>query len=127
MFRIIKTASDLQNADRKHFILENARFYKISKKIAWRAIPCAGLSDLADGILRVSFAEEKRNTPDSRKRNDRVHDAAEDRILSAKKPCDDIKPKKTDTAPVETADNGKNECNSVEHNEKTFLSLLSLT
>lgn len=115
MFRIIKTASDLQNADRKHFILENARFYKISKKIAWRAIPCAGLSDLADGILRVSFAEEKRNTPDSRKRNDRVHDAAEDRILTAKDPSNKVKSEQADATPVQSADNRQNERKSVEH------------
>ena len=85
------------------------------------------LSDLARDLLRITFTEEQGDTPYCRKRDDGIYDAAEDRILSAKKPCDDIKPKKTDTAPVETADNGKNECNSVEHNEKTFLSLLSLT
>ena len=75
------------------------------------------LSDLADGIFRVSFSEEKGNAPDSRKCDDRVNDAAEQGVLSAEDPGDEVKLEKTDAAPVQSADDRQNERKSVEHNE----------
>ena len=86
-----------------------------------RALFCRGnplLSNFSRDLFRITFAEEQRNTPDRRKSDDGIYNAAEECILPAEKPCDDIKLKKTDATPVETADNGKNQCNSVEHNEK---------
>lgn len=74
------------------------------------------LSDLADGIFRVSFSEEKGNAPDSRKCDDRIDDAAEKRVLSAEDPGDKIELEKADAAPVQCADDRQNERKSVEHN-----------
>lgn len=63
-----------------------------------------GLSDFADALLRISFAEKQRNAPNARKRNDRIHDTAEERILTAEDPGDDIKSEKPNASPVQSAD-----------------------
>ena len=68
------------------------------------------LSDLADGIFRVSFSEEKGNAPDSRKCDDRIDDAAEKRVLSAEDPGDKIELEKADATPVYSAYNYKRKC-----------------
>ena len=76
------------------------------------------LTNFSCDLFCIAFAEKERYAPNRRKCDDGIYDTAEKCILTAEKPCDDIKLKKTDTTPVETADDGENKCNSVEHNEK---------
>ena len=64
------------------------------------------LSELPDGIFRFPFAEEKGNTPDTRKRDNGVNDAAEKSILTAEDPGDDVKTEKSNASPVQCADDG---------------------
>ncbi len=64
------------------------------------------LLELSDGIFRFPFTEEQGNTPDSRKRNDCINDAAENSILTAENPRDDVKTEKSDASPVQCADDG---------------------
>ena len=75
------------------------------------------LSDFADALLCVSFAEEQRNAPNARECNDRINDTAEERLLAAEDPGDKVKLEKTDASPVERTDDRQNERKSVEHNE----------
>jgi hypothetical protein len=76
------------------------------------------LFHLADEVFRFSFAEKQGNAPSARKRDDRIDDAAEDGILTAEKPSDKVKLKKTDTAPVERTDDRENERDSIKHHIK---------
>ena len=62
------------------------------------------LSDLADALRSVSFAEEQRNAPNARECNDRVNDTAEESLLTAEDPSDDIKSEKSNASPVQGAD-----------------------
>ena len=74
------------------------------------------LSDVARNFFRIAFTEKKRNTPDPRKGYDRIYDPADQSILTAEDPRDDIEAEKTDASPVERAYDSKNKRNSVEHN-----------
>jgi hypothetical protein len=76
------------------------------------------LFHLADEVFRFAFAEKQGNAPSARKRDDRIDDAAEDGILTAEKPSDKVKLKKTDTAPVERTDDRENERDSIKHHIK---------
>jgi hypothetical protein len=62
------------------------------------------LFHLADEVFRFSFAEKQGNAPSARKRDDRIDDAAEKRVLSAKDPGDKIELEKTDATPVQGTD-----------------------
>ena len=75
----------------------------------------ASAHHVACDLARLSFAEEKGNAPNARKRDDGIYDAAEKCLLAAEEPRDDIELEKTDTAPVEAADDGEDECDSVKH------------
>ena len=61
----------------------------------------------------VSVAEKKWNTPDSRKCNNCVDNSAEKRVLSAEDPSNNIKLEQANASPVDTADNGKKQCNFI--------------
>ena len=63
--------------------------------------------------LFCAGTEQKRNAPNTRECHDRVHDAADDRRLTAAKPCDAVKAEQTDRAPVQRTDNGKDKRYSV--------------
>ena len=52
-------------------------------------------------------SEKKRDTPRARKGYNGIYNSAENRVLTAEKPCDDIKLKKSDTSPVSRADYGQ--------------------
>ena len=65
---------------------------------------CVDLSDLADGVLCISFAEEQGNTPDACQCDDRIDDATEYRVLATENPCDKVKLEKTDATPVQSTD-----------------------
>ena len=78
------------------------------KMPVFAGIFCWGLSDLADGILCVSFAEEQGNAPDSRQCDDRINDAAEYCVLTAEDPCDKVKLEKTDATPVQSTNDRQN-------------------
>ena len=60
-----------------------------------------------DGCFGVS--EKKGNAPDTRKGNKRINNSAENCSLTAENPCDEVKLKQTDTAPVEGADYHKSQ------------------
>lgn len=59
---------------------------------------------VGDGIL----SKKQRNAPDGSKSDKCVDYSAYDACLSAAEPCDDIKLKNTDTAPIKAADDKKN-------------------
>ena len=79
---------------------------------------------LVDRLKSFSCAEDKRNTPDSRKSNYCINYTAEKCILTAAYPCNYIKLKKSYASPVECADYSEYQRNSI-HNH--FLSSLSAT
>ena len=53
----------------------------------------------------VSFSEEKRYTPYSGERNERIYYPF-DRVISSAKPFDGVEPEKPDASPVQRTDNG---------------------
>ena len=59
---------------------------------------------VGDGIL----SKKQRNAPDGSKSDKCVDYSAYDACLSAAEPCDYIKLKNTDTAPIKAADDKKN-------------------
>ena len=64
-----------------------------------------------------SCAENQRDAPDAGESHDGVNDAAEERVLSAEDPGDNIELEKTNGSPVQSTDDRQNERKSVEHNE----------
>lgn len=75
----------------------------------------AALLSVGFGNGAVPFSEKKRNTPNARQSNDRIYYSADDGIGTAEQPSDNIKLKKSDTAPVERADYCEYKANSVKH------------
>ena len=73
---------------------------------------------IGDGIS----AKQEGNTPKTCQTDDCIHDAAEQGTLPAKEPCHQVKLENSHKAPVQTADDGKNQCQRV-HN---FTSVLTL-
>lgn len=69
-----------------------------------------------------SSPEQERYTPQTCKPYDCINNPAEQGTLSTKEPCDQIKLKNTDQAPVQTANNRKNQCQRV-HNFTSDLTL----
>ena len=80
-------------------------------------------SALSDCIEAFSFTEDQRNAPNAGKSDHRVDDPAQDRHGAAY-PGNDVKIEKTDTTPVESADNSENKSYSVyyHHNKKPLKS-----
>ena len=68
-------------------------------------------------IKAFSGAKDKRDTPHARKPDDRIDHAAEQGALSTAKPCNDVKLKKSDTAPIQCTQNGENQRDAI-HNHK---------
>ncbi len=75
----------------------------------------------------LACAEKKRDTPNSGKRHDGIYYAADERILSAEEPCDDVKLKKSDTSPIERTDYGEHKGNSIHDHGHDFLFYFDLT
>lgn len=63
--------------------------------------------------LGISASREKRDAPERRQTYQRINDAGDDRGLSAAQPRDNVKPEKTNASPVDPADDGENQCDSV--------------
>ena len=80
-------------------------------------------SALSDSVKAVSFTENKGYAPNSRNRDQRIDDPAQDRHGSAD-PGNNVKIEKTDTTPVESADNSENKSYSIyyHHNKKPLKS-----
>ena len=62
---------------------------------------------------RIPLAEEQRNAPYRRNANQRIYDPADGRSLSAEQVRDKVKAEESDKAPVQPANDGKDECDSV--------------
>jgi hypothetical protein len=58
-----------------------------------------------DGCFGVP--EKEGDAPNARKGNKRIYDSAENRTLTAENPGNKVELKKTDAAPVESADDNK--------------------
>lgn len=65
------------------------------------------------GFDDFPFAEQEGYAPDTGDRNQCIEDPADGGTLSAEGPGNDIEAEKADTAPIEGADNYKNQCQSV--------------
>lgn len=52
-----------------------------------------------------AFAEQKGNAPDACQSNEGINNPADNGVLAAKDPGDDIKTENTDRTPVDCADN----------------------
>jgi len=65
----------------------------------------------------ISLAEEKRDAPNARQGDDGVNDTADEGALPTTDPSDDIKLEKADAAPVERADNGKDQRNTIQNHD----------
>ena len=61
----------------------------------------------------LSLPEKERDAPHARQGDDGIDDAADQRILTTADPGDDIKLEEAYAAPVESADNGENERNTI--------------
>ena len=77
--------------------------------------PAASVTDLLDVL---SGAKGQRNTPDTRQSHHCVDDSAEDRVLPTEDPSHKVKLKKPYTSPVQSADDGEYQSNSVHQHEK---------
>ena len=75
-------------------------------------------------VYRAEFfasAEEKRNAPDTPKCNEGLDYSADESVLPAEKPSDDIKTKKSDTSPVERTDDGEQQGDPIHyHSQASF-------
>ena len=71
----------------------------------------------------ISYTEDQRDTPKRGKRNHHVNDTRQDRPLSAKQPCDRIKAEKTDAAPVESANGGYDQGDSIKNRHHNIILL----
>ena len=68
---------------------------------------------LGDLVVGFAGAEEERDAPDAGERNDGINDAAEDRGLAAAQPCHKVKLEQADAAPVQRADDGEDQRNTI--------------
>ena len=66
-------------------------------------------------VEMLACAEDQGDTPDARKRDDRIDDAAQERGLTTADPCDEVEAEQPDAAPVQCADHGNDERDSI-HN-----------
>ena len=67
-------------------------------------------------------AEDEGNAPDAGESDYCVDDTADDGILTAEEPGNGVELKETDAAPVEGADNGKNQSNTIHQHKRSILS-----
>ena len=75
---------------------------------------------LVESLEALSGAEQKRNTPYTRQSNYRVDYTAYQSVLPTCDPSDDVKLEKTDATPIQRADYGEDERDSI-HNHRRFL------
>ena len=71
------------------------------------------------GAETLSCTEDKRNTPDTRKGYDRIYYSAQEGVLTAAYPRDDIKSENTYATPVECAYYGYDQGNSVHNHDNS--------
>ena len=67
--------------------------------------------------LFPNFAENERDTPNSGKGDDCVDNSADEGVLSAEKPGNGIELKQPNSSPIQGADDGKDQRNTI-HNHK---------
>jgi hypothetical protein len=65
----------------------------------------------------ISLSEKKRDAPNARQGDDGVNDTADKGALPTTDPSDNIKLEKADAAPVERADNGKDQRNTIQNHD----------
>ena len=65
-------------------------------------------------LVLVAGAEEERNAPESRKGNERIDDTCPKAVVAAEEPGNRVELEEPDAAPVERADDGQNESNTVD-------------
>ena len=73
-----------------------------------------GVSLLIVAVAKL-FPEQEGSAPQTGETDDSVDDAAEERILTAKEPCNKIKLKDTDQTPVDTADDRQDQSKHIDH------------
>ena len=77
-----------------------------------------------DSVKGLASAKQQRDAPNTGKSYNGVDDAAEQRGLSAADPCNDVKLKQSDAAPVERANDGQNQRNAIQNHHDCLLFLL---
>lgn len=77
-----------------------------------------------DSVKGLAGAKQQRNAPNTGKSYNGVDDAAEQRGLSAADPCNEVKLKQSDAAPVESANDGQNQRNAIQNHHECLLFLL---
>ena len=77
-----------------------------------------------DSVKGFACAKQQRDAPNTGKSYNGVDDAAEQRGLSAADPCNEVKLKQSDTAPVERAYDGQNQRNAIQNHHDCLLFLL---
>ena len=65
----------------------------------------------------LPIPEQKRNAPDGGNPYQRIDDTADDTALAAANPGDDIKLEDPDGSPVDPADDGQRQRDSIENNQ----------
>ena len=71
-------------------------------------------------LKALAGAEDQRDTPNACQCNDGIDDTAEQRGLSAADPSHNVKLEQTDTTPVQSAQDGKNQRNAIHNHSKTL-------
>ena len=76
---------------------------------------------ILDSLKGLASAKQQRNTPNTGKSYYRVDDAGEERGLSTADPCNDVKLKQSDAAPVESTYDGQNQRNAIQYHHDRLL------
>ena len=75
---------------------------------------------LLDTVEAFSGAENERDTPNACECNDGLDHAADQRTLTAKEPCYDVKLKQSNATPIQRTDDGEDQGDSI-HNHNLDL------
>ncbi len=67
------------------------------------------------------WTEEQGDAPKTRQTDESIDDAGENRHLSAAEKCHGVKAEQTDAAPVQSSDNGQDQCELVKKHLKTSI------
>ena len=76
---------------------------------------------ILDSVKGFASAKQQRNAPNAGKSYNGVDDAGEERGLSTADPCNDVKLKQSDAAPVERANDGQNQRNAIQYHHDRLL------
>ena len=77
------------------------------------------------GVGTTLVPEQQGNTPDTGQRYHRIDDAADKAILATADPRHKVKLEQTDAAPVESADDGEDQCQCIHADHNSFFESIS--